>query len=157
MLLDDAVDAHDDPEHCPSGDHNSVQGVSLRALGESGSRRGGGRAARQAARASAAAQTAAYLERRLPPVEVLDEAGLVQIEENAETILSEVGVAFQEFPEALELWKASVLGPLGLVVWFSLASLKGIQGFLWDAIHLDAGEGTVETLEGFRGVSLFQY
>jgi len=49
----------------------------------------------------------AYLERQLPPVEVLDEAGLVQIEENAETILSEVGVAFQEFPEALDLWKAA--------------------------------------------------
>ena len=42
--------------------------------------------------------------------------------------------------------------PLGLVVWFSLASLEGIQGFLWDATHLDAGEGTVEMLEGFRGV-----
>ena len=38
---------------------------------------------------------------------MLDEAGLVQIEENAETILSEVGVAFQEFPEALDLWKAA--------------------------------------------------
>jgi len=70
-------------------------------------RRGGGRAARQAARSSAAAETSAYLERRLPPVEVLDEAGLVQIEQNAETILSEVGVAFQEFPVALDLWRAA--------------------------------------------------
>lgn len=76
-------------------------------MSERRGRRGGGRAARQAARASAAAETVAYLERQLPPVEVLDEAGLVQIEENAETILSEVGVAFQEFPEALDLWKAA--------------------------------------------------
>jgi len=36
---------------------------------------------------------------------MLDEAGLAQIEENAETILSEVGVAFQSFPSALRLWR----------------------------------------------------
>ena len=68
-------------------------------------RRGGGRASRQAARAAATAETVAYLERRLPPVEMLDEEGLVQIEENAETILAEVGVAFQDFPSAIALWR----------------------------------------------------
>ncbi len=36
---------------------------------------------------------------------MLDEAGLAQIEENAESILAEVGVAFQETPEALDLWR----------------------------------------------------
>ena len=49
--------------------------------------------------------TQAWLERRLPPVEMLDEEGYAQIEENAEIILEEVGIAFQEFPSALELWK----------------------------------------------------
>ena len=68
-------------------------------------RRGGGRAARQAARRSTAHSISPYLVRTLPPVEMLDEAGLVQIEENAETILSEIGVAFQETPEALDLWR----------------------------------------------------
>ena len=48
-----------------------------------------------------------FLERRLEPVEVLDEQGLQQIEANAETILSEIGIAFQDFPEALELWKSA--------------------------------------------------
>lgn len=43
----------------------------------------------------------------LPPVSVLDSEGLAQIEENAETILSEVGVAFQDFPRALELWRSA--------------------------------------------------
>ena len=38
---------------------------------------------------------------------MLDEASLVQIEENAETILSEVGIAFQDTPEALDLWSAA--------------------------------------------------
>ncbi|MEM7142733.1 MAG: trimethylamine methyltransferase family protein [Actinomycetota bacterium] len=66
-------------------------------------RRGGGRAGRQAARAETGEATVAYLERRLPPVEMLDEEGLVQIEENADIILSEVGVAFQDFPQALDL------------------------------------------------------
>lgn len=68
-------------------------------------RRGGGRAGRQATRAGAAAETVAYLERRLPPVDMLDEEGLSRIEENAEIILSEVGVAFQDFPDALDLWR----------------------------------------------------
>ncbi|MCY3851147.1 MAG: trimethylamine methyltransferase family protein [Acidimicrobiaceae bacterium] len=68
-------------------------------------RRGGGRAVRQAARAATTAETVAYIERKLPPVEMLDEEGLVQIETNAETILAEIGVAFQDFPPALELWR----------------------------------------------------
>jgi len=69
------------------------------------SRRGGGRSARQAARSAASAVHPPYLTRTLPPVEMLDEAGLAQIEENAETILSEVGVSFQSFPSALKLWR----------------------------------------------------
>lgn len=46
---------------------------------------------------------------------MLDEAGLTQIEENAEIILSEIGIAFQETPEALDLWRqagATVEGEL---------------------------------------------
>jgi len=70
-----------------------------------GSRRSGGRAGRQAARAETKAETVAYLERRTPPLEMLGEEGLAQIEENAEIILSEVGIAFQETPAALDLWR----------------------------------------------------
>ena len=68
-------------------------------------RRGGGRAARQAQRATADLAFNTHVHRSLPPVNVLDDEGLSQIESNAETILSEVGVAFQEFPRALELWR----------------------------------------------------
>ena len=81
----------------------------------SGGRRGGGRAGRQAARASSTAATVAYLERKVPPVNMLDDDALSQIEENAETILAEIGIAFQEFPEALDLWRtagAAVTGDL---------------------------------------------
>jgi trimethylamine--corrinoid protein Co-methyltransferase len=68
-------------------------------------RRGGGRAARQASRSATNAETQAWLERRLPPVDMLDEEGYAQIEANADIILEEVGIAFQDFPEALEIWK----------------------------------------------------
>ncbi|WP_419841449.1 trimethylamine methyltransferase family protein [Candidatus Poriferisodalis sp.] len=70
-------------------------------------RRGGGRSARQAQRAVADAVLRTHLARTLPPVHVLDEEGLAQIEQNAETILCDVGVAFQDFPRALELWRAA--------------------------------------------------
>ena len=70
-------------------------------------RRSGGRSARRAQRNAKSDEVTAFLQRRLEPVEVLDEAGLQQIEANAELILSEVGVAFQEFPEALDLWRAA--------------------------------------------------
>ncbi|NNC78559.1 MAG: trimethylamine methyltransferase family protein [Acidimicrobiales bacterium] len=66
-------------------------------------RSGGGRAGRQAARAAAGAETQAYLTRTLDPINVLDEAGLAQIEENAEVILSEIGIQFNEYPSALKL------------------------------------------------------
>jgi len=78
-------------------------------------RRSGGRAARQAARATSTEVNAPFLERRIAPVSMLDEAGLTQIEENAEIILSEIGIAFQETPEALDLWRqagATVEGEL---------------------------------------------
>ena len=70
-------------------------------------RRGGGRAARRELRSAAPPASAPFMERKIPPVEVLDEESLVQIEENAEIILSEIGIAFQEFPEALDLWRAA--------------------------------------------------
>ena len=68
-------------------------------------RRSGGRASRVAARTKTAQQTVAYLERELAPVDMLDEDAYAQIETNADIILEEVGVAFQDFPAALELWK----------------------------------------------------
>jgi len=68
-------------------------------------RRSGGRAARQAARSAQTLVTSPYLERKLPPVDMLDDDGYAIIEANAEVILSEIGIAFQDFPEALALWK----------------------------------------------------
>jgi len=49
----------------------------------------------------------AYITRNIPNYELLDEAGLQQIESNADTILEEIGIEFRDDPEALELWKAA--------------------------------------------------
>lgn len=72
---------------------------------EPGRRRGGGRAARRALRTGKPTESLRYITRRLPTYEVLDEEGLSLIEDNADTILQEVGIEFREDPEALSLWR----------------------------------------------------
>lgn len=69
------------------------------------SRRGGGRAAKRAARAASVGERRPYIKRAVPVYEVLGEEGLQQIEENAEIILSEIGIEFRDDPESLELWR----------------------------------------------------
>jgi trimethylamine--corrinoid protein Co-methyltransferase len=70
-------------------------------------RRSGGRAARQAARLHAVAEKVPFITRTLTPFEVLSEEGLATIEENADTILEQVGIEFREAPDALILLKAA--------------------------------------------------
>ena len=69
-----------------------------------GRTRGGARAARRAARAESA-PALPYITRKVPVYDVLGEEGLSLIEENAETILAEVGIEFREDAEALALWR----------------------------------------------------
>ena len=68
-------------------------------------RRGAGREAKRAARQSSATETAAWIDRKIPYLEVLDEEALETIEHNAETVLEEIGIEFKEFPRALELFR----------------------------------------------------
>ena len=68
-------------------------------------KRGGGRAARKAERTSSVTKGVPYITRKVPFYEVLNEDGLSLIENNAETILQEIGVEFRGDQEALELWK----------------------------------------------------
>jgi trimethylamine--corrinoid protein Co-methyltransferase len=46
-----------------------------------------------------------YLTRNVPPYEILGDEGLSIIEQNAETILEQVGVEIVEFPEALAIYE----------------------------------------------------
>ena len=68
-------------------------------------RKAGGRSAKLAARRHADLGTAAFIERKIPWFEVLDEEGLQLIEANADTVLEEIGIEFRDFPEALVLFK----------------------------------------------------
>ena len=70
-------------------------------------RKAGGRRAKHAARQLKDLGTAAFIERKIPYFEVLDEEGLQTIENNADTVLEEVGIEFRDFPEALKLFKAA--------------------------------------------------
>ncbi|MGY8794357.1 MAG: trimethylamine methyltransferase family protein, partial [Woeseiales bacterium] len=68
-------------------------------------RRGAGREAKRAARQRMPVSTAAFIDRKIPYVEILSEETLELIENNAEIVLEEVGIEFNEFPRALELFK----------------------------------------------------
>ena len=70
-----------------------------------GGRRSGGRAARQAARAVSNAVRVPYITRTLSPFEVLSAEHLELIEENADTVLEQVGIEFRDTPEALSLFR----------------------------------------------------
>ncbi|MEM9277858.1 MAG: trimethylamine methyltransferase family protein [Pseudomonadota bacterium] len=55
--------------------------------------------------ARAAPQAPAYITRKIPHYEFLNEEGLVRLEEQADWIIQEIGLEFREDPVALEIWK----------------------------------------------------
>lgn len=55
--------------------------------------------------ALAAPKAPAYIKRKIPYYEILDEESLQIIEANAETILAEIGIVFGEDPESLQIFK----------------------------------------------------
>ena len=69
------------------------------------SRRGGARGARREARGAAQAVSAPYLVRKVDPIDILSEEACQLIEENAETVLEEIGIDFRDDPEALAILK----------------------------------------------------
>ncbi|MGB1109635.1 MAG: trimethylamine methyltransferase family protein [Gammaproteobacteria bacterium] len=72
-------------------------------MSEQRRKRRSGRRAGQAAEVAPPAPP--YLTRRIPPYEILDEEGLQTIENNAETVLEEIGIEFRDDAEALQIWK----------------------------------------------------
>ena len=63
-----------------------------------GRRRGGGGAARRAERTAVRIETARYITRNIPDLDILHDEAISIIETNAETILEEIGVNFVENP-----------------------------------------------------------
>jgi trimethylamine--corrinoid protein Co-methyltransferase len=72
-------------------------------------RRGRGRHGRRARREAAAGRGApAYITRRIPCLDVLDEESLVRLEEAADRILEEIGIAFRGGDaQTIELWRGA--------------------------------------------------
>ena len=66
-------------------------------------RRTGSREAKRAERQRPVVDEAPFIERKIPFYELMDEAGLALIEENADTVLQEIGIDFRDDPEALAL------------------------------------------------------
>jgi len=70
-------------------------------------RRGGGGARKRAERTTLKIETARFIERSLPNLDLFSDEALEIIESNAELLLEEIGVDFKDNPKALELWKES--------------------------------------------------
>ncbi|MEM9042403.1 MAG: trimethylamine methyltransferase family protein [Actinomycetota bacterium] len=68
-------------------------------------RRGGGRAARREMRSASSMSAAAFLTRKIAPVEIVSDEGLELLEHNAETILETVGVEIRDHPGAVERFR----------------------------------------------------
>ncbi|MDE0303762.1 MAG: trimethylamine methyltransferase family protein [Albidovulum sp.] len=75
-----------------------------RNFGRRRSRTGGG-AARRAERTRVSIETARFIERNVPNFDLLNLEALEVIEDNAETVLEEIGVDFVDNPQALILWR----------------------------------------------------
>lgn len=79
----------------------------MTATSRSGTRRkrGTGREAKRAARRQTNVAAAPWIDRKIPYYELLDDEALSLIEHNAETVLEEIGIEFNDFPRALDLWR----------------------------------------------------
>ncbi len=67
-------------------------------------RRGGG-AARRSERTRVRIETAAYIERNIPNLEILNAEAIEIVEHNADRVLAEIGVSFMDNPGALDIWR----------------------------------------------------
>ena len=69
--------------------------------------RGGGGAARRAERTAVRIEAAKYIERNIPNIDILNDEAIEIIEQNAETVLEEIGVSFVDNPGGLDRWRAA--------------------------------------------------
>ena len=89
-------------------------------------RRAGGREARQKARQTPSAPRIPYIKRNVPVYNILDDEGLQLIENNADTILEEIGIEFKDDEEALAMWQESGADVKGELVRFPKGMCRSI-------------------------------
>ncbi|MGI9405327.1 MAG: trimethylamine methyltransferase family protein, partial [Hyphomicrobiaceae bacterium] len=66
----------------------------------------GGRAARQSASRTEIARPA-FIQRKIPYYDFLDEEALVRLEDHADWLIQEIGIEFRDDPEAIRIWKSA--------------------------------------------------
>lgn len=89
-------------------------------------RQRGAAAGQHAGSAAAPPKGPAYLTRRLPPYQLLDEEALQRIEDAADTILQETGIEFRNDPDTLATWRAAGADVKGERVRFPRGMLRRI-------------------------------
>ena len=87
--------------------------------------RGGGRAGRAATRAAGVkAQGVPYIQRQIPPYELLNEDGLALVERKADQLLAEVGIEIRDDEESLRLFRAAGASVDGITVRFQPGQIR---------------------------------
>jgi trimethylamine--corrinoid protein Co-methyltransferase len=90
------------------------------------SRRGSGREAKRAQRLAHVAASVPFITRKIPIYEVVSEEGLSLIEQNAETVLEEVGIDIKGDEEALRIWREAGADVKGERVHFARGLCRSI-------------------------------
>jgi trimethylamine--corrinoid protein Co-methyltransferase len=91
-----------------------------------GRRKSGGRSGKRASRAQAQGQVSAFIERRIPYFDYINNEALEIIEHNADTVLEEIGIEFRDDPEALRILKDAGADVDGERVRFPRGMCRGI-------------------------------
>ncbi len=95
------------------------------AIGPGRSRRGG-RRSRIERSGTPAPAAPAYVTRRIPPHEILTEAGITDIEAATDHLLQEIGIEFRNDPETLDLWRQAGACVAGERVRFDKGMLRAL-------------------------------
>ena len=115
------------------------------ASGARAGRAGGGRANRQANRIHA--ETVPFITRTMQPFEILSEEGISLIEENADTILEEVGVIIRDYPSALKLFADAGASVDGDRVRFPRGMCRSIVQATAPAVYTQHGRNPMRNVQ----------
>ena len=88
--------------------------------------RSGGRRKKQADRKNTSNERVPYINRKIGTFDILNEEGLCLIEENADTILADVGMEFRDDPEILEIFSRAGADVQGELVRFEKGMCRQI-------------------------------
>ena len=94
----------------------------------------------------------AYITRKIPTLDLLDEESLVKIEQAIDTILAEIGIEFREDPETVELFKQA--GAEVITVSESTWNIKFEHGLIRDILKTAPARFTQHARNPARSVDI---